>query len=219
VPTVMIIGANGLQRGGLRHLLGEEGFEVVAEAANARQAVQGTAPAADAILFDATGCQAIGDDIGTLRAAFAESRILLLATTISGAMLREALTAGADGCLTADTSSSALAQWVRYALAGGKVYPRDMAQILAQSPSSPGSTNVGGRTLSNREIEILTRLTSGHGNKQIANELGITEATVKVHLKSLLRKIGAVNRTQAAIWAMNNGMAGDSGSGKAVVNG
>ncbi|WP_431854465.1 LuxR C-terminal-related transcriptional regulator [Azospirillum sp.] len=213
MPTVMIIGANGLQRGGLRHLLGEEGFDVVAEAANARQATQGSAPAADAILFDATGCQAVGDDIASLRAAFADSRILLLATTISGAMLREALAAGADGCLTADTSATALAQWVRYALAGGKVYPRDMAQILAQSPGSPGSTSIGGRTLSNREIEILTRLTSGHGNKQIANELGITEATVKVHLKSLLRKIGAVNRTQAAIWAMNNGMAG-SGGGK-----
>ena len=212
MPTVMIIGANGLQRGGLRHLLGEEGFDVIAEAANARQAVQGSAPAADAILFDATGCQAVGDDVGTLRGAFADSRILLLATTISGAMLREALAAGADGCLTADTSATALAQWVRYALAGGKVYPRDMAQILAQNPSSPGSTSIGGRTLSNREIEILTRLTSGHGNKQIANELGITEATVKVHLKSLLRKIGAVNRTQAAIWAMNNGMAGSGGS-------
>ncbi|PWC44913.1 hypothetical protein TSO221_16730 [Azospirillum sp. TSO22-1] len=214
----MIIGANGLQRGGLRHLLGEEGFDVTAEAANARQAAQGSAPAADAILFDATGCQAVGDDVATLRAAFADSRILLLATTISGATLREALAAGADGCLTADTSATALAQWVRYALAGGKVYPRDMAQILAQSPGSPGSTSIGGRTLSNREIEILTRLTSGHGNKQIANELGITEATVKVHLKSLLRKIGAVNRTQAAIWAMNNGMAGSGGGRAAAAN-
>lgn len=218
MPTVMIIGANGLQRGGLRHLLGEEGFDVIAEAANARQAVQGSTTAADAILFDATGCQAVGEDIGALRASFPEARILLLATTISGAMLREALAAGADGCLTADTSSSALAQWVRYALAGGKVYPRDMAAILAQSPAASGSTSIGGRTLSNREIEILTRLTSGHGNKQIANELGITEATVKVHLKSLLRKIGAVNRTQAAIWAMNNGMV-SAPSGKVAVNG
>ncbi|WP_158284119.1 response regulator transcription factor [Azospirillum sp. TSO22-1] len=191
---------------------------MTAEAANARQAAQGSAPAADAILFDATGCQAVGDDVATLRAAFADSRILLLATTISGATLREALAAGADGCLTADTSATALAQWVRYALAGGKVYPRDMAQILAQSPGSPGSTSIGGRTLSNREIEILTRLTSGHGNKQIANELGITEATVKVHLKSLLRKIGAVNRTQAAIWAMNNGMAGSGGGRAAAAN-
>ncbi|HYG88488.1 MAG TPA: response regulator transcription factor [Azospirillum sp.] len=206
MPTVMIIGANGLQRGGLRHLLGEEGFDVIAEAANTRQASQSTVASVDVILFDATGCQAIGEDIATLHSAWPDAHVLLLANSITGAVLREALMAGADGCLTADTSSSALAQWVRYALAGGKVYPRDMAQILAQTPSSPGSANIGGRSLSSREIQILTRLTGGHGNKQIANELGITEATVKVHLKSLLRKIGAVNRTQAAIWAMNNGI-------------
>ncbi len=207
MPTVMVIGANGLQRGGLRHLLTEEGFEVIAEAANVRHASQSAVASIDAILFDATGCQAVGEDVTTLRSVWPDSHVLLLADSITGMVLREALMAGADGCLTADTSSVALAQWVRYALAGGKVYPRGMAQILAQTPTPSGSASIGGRSLSTREIQILTRLTGGHGNKQIANELGITEATVKVHLKSLLRKIGAVNRTQAAIWAMNNNIA------------
>ena len=61
------------------------------------------------------------------------------------------------------------------------------------------------RGLSPREQEILQALVTGASNKLIAIKLGITEATVKVHLKTLLRKIDVNNRTQAAIWAMNNG--------------
>jgi DNA-binding NarL/FixJ family response regulator len=60
--------------------------------------------------------------------------------------------------------------------------------------------------LSAREVQILRRLLVGDSNKMIANVLGITEATVKVHLKGLLRKISVANRTQAAIWARNNGI-------------
>src|SRR5690606_27993835 len=60
--------------------------------------------------------------------------------------------------------------------------------------------------LSEREMEILRCLVNGDANKVIANRLDITEATVKVHMKSLLRKIKAANRTQAAIWALNQGV-------------
>jgi DNA-binding NarL/FixJ family response regulator len=61
--------------------------------------------------------------------------------------------------------------------------------------------------LSDRELEILRCLVNGDANKVIANRLAITEATVKVHMKSLLRKIKAGNRTQAAIWALHHGLA------------
>ena len=66
------------------------------------------------------------------------------------------------------------------------------------------------RGLSPREQEILQALVTGASNKMIAIKLGIMEATVKVHLKTLLRKIDVNNRTQAAIWAMNNGFTADS---------
>ena len=70
---------------------------------------------------------------------------------------------------------------------------------MAASPS-PGAH------LSGRELEILRHLANGEPNKVIANDLDITEATVKVHVKGILRKIGAANRTQAAIWAIHNGL-------------
>ena len=63
--------------------------------------------------------------------------------------------------------------------------------------------------LSEREIQILDGLVKGHANKVIARRCGITEATVKVHMKSILRKIRACNRTQAAIWALEHRYAGD----------
>jgi two-component system, NarL family, nitrate/nitrite response regulator NarL len=76
-----------------------------------------------------------------------------------------------------------------------------MLLTLNNAPSPMNSL----RGLSPREQEILQSLVTGASNKLIAIKLGITEATVKVHLKTLLRKIDVNNRTQAAIWAMNNG--------------
>jgi two-component system nitrate/nitrite response regulator NarL len=69
----------------------------------------------------------------------------------------------------------------------------------------PPRRKLEGHKLSEREIEILQCLVEGNSNKVIANRLRITEATVKVHLKSILRKIDVSNRTQAAIWALNQG--------------
>jgi two-component system nitrate/nitrite response regulator NarL len=87
---------------------------------------------------------------------------------------------------------------------GEKVFPTNLASMLLNLDSTP-SPMKSVRGLSPREQDILQALVSGSSNKVIAFKLGITEATVKVHLKTLLRKIDVNNRTQAAIWAMNNG--------------
>ena len=73
-------------------------------------------------------------------------------------------------------------------------------------------------SLSAREFEILRHLASGRANKVIANDLKITEATVKVHVKGILRKIGATNRTQAALWAIHNGLRPIYITGKTTMN-
>jgi two-component system, NarL family, nitrate/nitrite response regulator NarL len=84
------------------------------------------------------------------------------------------------------------------------VFPTNLASMLLDLNCTTSPLNsVHG--LPPREQEILQTLVTGASNKMIANRLGITEATVKVHLKTLLRKIDVNNRTQAAIWAMNNG--------------
>ena len=93
---------------------------------------------------------------------------------------------------------------------GQKVMPTELAAALINGAA--GVQPVNGKSvesygLSERELEILRCLVNGDANKVIANRLDITEATVKVHMKSLLRKIKAGNRTQAAIWALNHGLA------------
>jgi two-component system nitrate/nitrite response regulator NarL len=71
----------------------------------------------------------------------------------------------------------------------------------SEVPHEPKASDPGARSLSAREAEILSSLMEGTPNKLIARKLHVTEATVKVHVKAILRKIGAANRTQAAMWA------------------
>jgi two-component system, NarL family, nitrate/nitrite response regulator NarL len=122
--------------------------------------------------------------------------------------LRDAMNAGADGYLMKDVSPEALLQSLELVMLGEKVFPTNLAAMLLNLDSTPSPMN-SIRGLSPREQEILQALVTGASNKLIAIKLGITEATVKVHLKTLLRKIDVNNRTQAAIWAMNNGFSAE----------
>jgi two-component system nitrate/nitrite response regulator NarL len=104
-------------------------------------------------------------------------------------------------------SPEALIQSLQLIMLGEKVFPTNLASMLLDMNAIIPQHSIRG--LSPREQEILQSLVTGASNKMIAIRLGITEATVKVHLKTLLRKIDVKNRTQAAIWAMNNGFSAD----------
>jgi two-component system, NarL family, nitrate/nitrite response regulator NarL len=91
----------------------------------------------------------------------------------------------------------------------------DVSVSIGALPQSP--MNVPALHLSKREAQILDGLVKGHANKVIARTCAITEATVKVHMKSILRKIRVDNRTQAAIWAMENGYAAGGSNGRLLI--
>jgi two-component system nitrate/nitrite response regulator NarL len=113
--------------------------------------------------------------------------------------------ASLSGILTYDLSVAAFVRSLRLIWSGELVFPHDLAmgwrQRASRPSAGPGSDGV---RLSLREREVLSHLVEGHSNKVIARHRGITEATVKVHLKSLLRKINVDNRTQAVVWALAN---------------
>jgi two-component system, NarL family, nitrate/nitrite response regulator NarL len=107
------------------------------------------------------------------------------------------------GILTYDLSANALMRSLLLISSGERVFPHDLT--LGRKSTAPASEHQSNDArLSPREKEILSHLVTGHSNKLIARHLGITEATVKVHLKSVQRKIRVENRTQAAIWALAN---------------
>jgi two-component system nitrate/nitrite response regulator NarL len=197
----ILIETNRLFRQGLKHLLADTRFAVEAEFSTMEQAVDGAV---------ASGLVIIGEagDLEQLQAAYPEARIVVLADDFAVDALRDAMNAGADGYLMKDVSPEALIQSLELVMMGEKVFPTNLASMLLSLDSTPSPMN-SIRGLSPREQEILQALVTGASNKLIAIKLGITEATVKVHLKTLLRKIDVNNRTQAAIWAMNNGFSAD----------
>lgn len=223
-PTrAFLIDSNKLFREGLKRLLDDSPFQIVAEAGNLRESLaiveSGLRP--DLILLDlVNGGEEEAEAMRRLRALLPESRIVILTTDLCTRRLANALEAGADGYLMKDLSSDALAQSLRLVMMGEKVFPTHLAALLISGRVNGNGVEmpVSRKGLSQREIQILRCLLNGDSNKMIANHLNITEATVKVHLKSLLRKINASNRTQAAIWALNNGIGGEfAGGGTASI--
>ena len=196
LSRTILIEANRLFRQGLKHLLADTRFAVEAEFSTNEQAIEGAV---------ASGLVIVGEagDLQQLRSAYPEARIVVLASDFAVDALREAMNAGADGYLMKDVSPEALLQSLELVMMGEKVFPTNLAAMLFDMNVIAPQHSVRG--LSPREQEILQALVTGSSNKLIAIKLGITEATVKVHLKTLLRKIDVNNRTQAAIWAMNNG--------------
>jgi two-component system nitrate/nitrite response regulator NarL len=109
-----------------------------------------------------------------------------------------------SGILTYELSADIFVQSLRLIGTGERVFPRNLIlERRPQAPEIPPRSSDGDR-LSPREKEILSHIVEGRSNKVIARLLSIAEATVKVHLKNVLRKIRVENRTQAAIWALAN---------------
>jgi len=210
--NVFLIDANKLFREGMKRLFENSPFKVIGEAGSLRDgvpAVEAAGSGPELILIDlASG----GDDeveaMRALRARNPQIRIVILTGDLCTRRLSGALGAGADGYLMKDIACEALMQSLRLVMMGEKVFPTHLAALLISGRTDEMGGEVPARRkgLSQREVQILRCLLNGNSNKMIANHLRITEATVKVHLKSLLRKINASNRTQAAIWALNNGI-------------
>jgi len=204
----ILIEPNRLFRDGLKHLLAGTRFAVSAEFGTPEQALaQADAQTAPGLLI--TGqANPTAEDLQGLRETYPAARIVVLADQVTLGALRDAMGAGIDGFLARSVSPEALVQSLQLILIGETVFPTNLAALLTEmSAPAPHGTLRG---ISPREQDILRSLVTGASNKLIANRLGITEATVKVHLKTLLRKIDVTNRTQAAIWAMNNGFSAEA---------
>ncbi len=219
--STIVIDRNRLFRAGLKSLLVDEIFGSVVEASSVAemQAEVESGSVPELIVVEMSGEQGTSANyLQQIRGAVPAAKIVVMADSLNPDSLVESFAAGADGFLLKDISCESLVESLRLVLIGEKVFPSRLATLILNGggrlTAQPRSTvKLNDYNLSDREVEILRCLIEGHSNKVIANNLHITEATVKVHLKSILRKINASNRTQAAIWAMNHGLGALASSG------
>ena len=204
---VLIVGGDMLFREGLKRLLQTAPFTVEAESERLAdlEALKAAGAKPDIVVVIDAPADPKAGWVSEVRNLWNDCRIVTLSNGTDEAMLTAALRAGADGCLFKDMSPAALVQAINLVALGENVAPLRMARNLAEGGRGRTAT-VGEARLTPREKDILYGLLAGHSNKVIANNLGTTDMTVKAQLRHLLRKIGATNRTQAALWARENGI-------------
>lgn len=145
--------------------------------------------------------------VSQARELFPGTRIVLMSDDIDMESMGRCFAAGLDGYLLKDIGRDSLADSLRLVQVGEKVFPSRLASIMVDYTRQLVEPQicmdkVRDCHLSEREADILRCLITGDSNKLIARKLEITESTVKVHLKSILKKTRAANRTQAAMWAL-----------------
>jgi len=212
---VLICDDQALVRAGFRAILGSRPeIEVVGEAENGAEAVAlAERRRPDVILMDIR--MPVLDGVEATRQLVAEgspARILVLTTFDLDEYVHAAIRAGASGFLLKDVTPANLVEAIRI-VAGGdallapSVTRRLLERFAATLPADDESSKVLGQ-LTPRETEVLRLLAAGLSNAEIASELVVSEATVKTHISSLLRKLGLRDRVQAVILAYETGLVG-----------
>jgi DNA-binding NarL/FixJ family response regulator len=181
-------------------LASEEDMFLVAEAGNGREAIeQFRTHRPDITLMDVQMPEVNGiDAIVKIREEFPDARIIVLTTYTGDAQAARAFKAGAYGYLLKSMVRKELVDTIRLVHAGKKKIPAEIAVEMAQHHSDDALTQ--------REIEVLHEVAAGNANKMVAQLLNISEETVKAHMRSILSKLGANDRTHAVTIAVKRGI-------------
>ena len=198
---VLVVDDHQLLRKGVAAVLEDEpDIAVVAEASNGREAVDAfAAHRPDVTLMDLqmpemTGTEAIRE----IRARYPEARIVVLTTYRGDVSALRALKAGAVGYLLKGQLRTELPDTIRAVHSGGRAIPAEVATDLA--------AHLGENALSERELQVLRCVAQGGSNKRVAALLDVTEETVKTHMRSIISKLHATDRTHAVTIALRRGI-------------
>jgi two-component system NarL family response regulator len=198
---VLIADDHPIVRDGLNSVINDQAdMEVVAEAANGQEAIElAQQHRPDVLLIDLRMPRLNGlETTHAIRAQWPEARIVILTTYDGDEDIYRALQAGAHAYLLKDTPRAALLDAIRSVHAGRKRIPQEVAAKLAE--------RISASELTERELEVLHLIVAGCSNKEIGQELLITEGTVKAHVNSILAKLGVHDRTQAVTQALRRGI-------------
>jgi DNA-binding NarL/FixJ family response regulator len=199
--TIMLVDDHYLVRVGLTSVIAlEADMTVCAEASTGEQAVglfRARRPHVTLMDLRLPGMSGL-KTTQAIRAEFPDARIIVLSTYVSDEEIYAALQAGAMAYLVKSVGREELTQAIRKAAAGRRHIPAEVATRLADRMSRAH--------LSTRELDVLRLLVGGKRNREIASVLDITEGTVKLHVSSILGKLGVVDRTEAVTVALQRGI-------------
>jgi DNA-binding NarL/FixJ family response regulator len=198
---VLSVDDHPLLREGIAAMIhGQDDMTLVADAASGRDALERFREhRPDVTLMDLRLPDMSGiETLIAIRAEFPDARIVLLTTFEGDAEIQRALQAGAMGYMLKSMPPRELLAGIREVHAGKKFIPPQIVSTLAQ--------HLGEQALTPREIEVLRALADGGGNRDIAKSLFISEETVKVHVKHIMDKLGAADRTEAVTIAVRRGI-------------
>ena len=198
---VLSVDDHPLLRDGIATLIDHQpDMTMVAQASTGREAIeQYRRHRPDVTLMDVRLPDMSGiDALIEIRAEFPDARVLMLTTFEGDAEIARALAAGARGYLLKTMPPDELAESVRHVHAGRRKIPSEVAANLAE--------HLGEERLTAREIDVLIQVASGGRNREIGELLGISEETVKVHVKHIMEKLGAADRTEAVTIALRRGI-------------
>ena len=207
---VLIVDDHAIVRKGICALLDTEaGIEVVGEARNGAEAIalarrlQPDVVLMDLVMPEVDGIAAIK----TITSELPDSRVLVLTSFATDEKVLPALKAGAQGYLLKVSGPDEVVAAIRQIHAGESWLHPAIARRLLQEISGPPSQKPASDPLTPREVEVLRLIAQGHSNREIAEILVISDATVRTHVSNILGKLHLASRTQAALYALREGLA------------
>jgi DNA-binding NarL/FixJ family response regulator len=213
---LLLVDDQALFREGLRILLEQNPrLEIVAEASNGEEAIDAARfHTPDIVLMDLRMPRLNGvEATRKITAELAATRVIVLTTFEDDDEVYEAMSAGASGYLLKASPSERVIEAIELTARGESFIEPSVTAKLLQHFSRLASNQTRrvaptplAEPLSSRELDVLTHLASGRSNKEIAHELGIAEGTVKNHMSNVIGKLGALDRTQAALRAREFGL-------------
>ena len=198
---VFCVDDHPLMREGIAAVIrNESDMQLVAEASTGHEAIQGFREhQPDVTLMDVRMPDMGGiDALLAIRTEFADARVIMLTTFEGDAEIQRALEAGAQGYMLKSMPRKQLVDMIRKVHAGKKQIPLEVAVRLSE--------HIGDEMLSKREVEVLQKVAGGNRNSDIAALLFISEETVKGHIKHIMEKLGASDRTEAVAVGIRRGI-------------
>lgn len=198
---------------GMRMLLEKAGFDVVGEASTGRQAIQlGKETEPDVILLDIIMPDMDGlHALSALRAALPQTSVIMSTAYARPDFLARAIALGAAGYITKDDEPSSIPRSIHAVVDGEAIVNRDiltlaLRELSNQTWSTPVGLDKEATALTPQQLRVLSLIAEGMDNATIADALSLSKNTIKTHVREIFSRLGVTDRTQAAIWALRNGL-------------